>query len=909
MKKHNTLLHLSFILFTLALLLSCTEREITNPFDPESEILYPKPLIESITIMDYSNLQLFWNSGYEFYTTFKIEKATSNQNSAFHQIAEILKGTWVFTDTLVNADSTYYFRIRGMADDLVGPYSDVTSQNITLSPPSNFMPTPLTDQQIRLDWDFSDRSINIKEENHFPRSKETTGNSGYDFGFIIERKDGSGDYSEICSLDPSIHSFTDDSLYCSINYSYRICTFLNQTISAYSELTTSTITLQIPTNLSAEPINDQSIQLSWIDNCPYETGYKIERKDNAGDFEEIAEVDENITTFQDDGLNFGSTYQYRIRTFTSLNLSTYSNVATIGTIFPFPENLTATPLNDQQIELQWDYSLLEATGFFSSSIEMKNRSSSRNLFEEGFSIERKIGTANFIEVGTTEAGETQFIDENLSFETEYTYRVRAFTTLNVSGYSNEVIAFTVFPSPDNLTTDAENDQEISLNWDDNCAFEDGYRIERKQNGGSFSIIAELPSNAASFLDTGLLFETNYTYRVRAFTDLNESAYSNEASTATIFPPPDNLIVEVYSDQAILLTWNDNCTFEDGFRIERMDNGNSFEEIASVLSDETTYLDEALELEITYNYRVRAYTSLNNSYYTNEASTVIIMDSPTNLEAEPINDQSALLTWEDNCSVEQGYIIERKHGTGNFSQIATVGEDATSFTDSGLIFGYLYTYRVIAYGILHNSDYSNEAEVETFFLAPDGLIVTLISDIEVELVWNDNCEFETGYAIERRDAGSGFVQIDEVGADVTSYYDLSITYGMNYTYRVRAFTDVNYSDYTNEDEVLIEIAAPTNLTATVIVDAILLEWDDNSSIEDGFHIERRTSEEDFEIIASVGENIETFTDTTAEPSIMYYYRVCAYTAYNQSEYSNIASAIIIPDQVNKRDRIKSNMGVK
>ena len=567
-KRKKILLPLSFILFTLALLLSCTEREITNPFDPESGLSYPKPIIESITIVDYSNLQLSWNSGYEFYTTFKIEKATSNQNSAFHQIAEILRGTWVFTDTLVNADSTYYYRIRGMADELVGPYSDVTSQNISLSPPFNFIATPLNDQQIRLDWNFSNRSINIKEENHFPRSKETTRNLRYDFGFIIERKDGSGDYSEICSLDPSIYSFTDDSLYCSINYSYRICTFLNQTISAYSELTTSTIPLQIPTNLTAEPINDQSIQLSWIDNCPYETGYKIERKDDAGDFVEIAEVDENITTFQDDGLNFGSTYQYRIRTFTSLNLSVYSNVATIGTIFPTPEDLTANPLNDQQIELQWDYSLLESTGFFSSSIEMKNRSSSRNLFEEGFSIERKIGTGNFIEIGTTEPGNTQFIDENLSFETEYTYRVRAFTSLNVSGYSNEVIAFTVFPSPDNLLAEAANDQEITLNWNDNCDFEDGYHIERKQNGGSFSIIAELPSNAESFVDTGLLFEINYTYRVQAFTDLNISAYSNEASTATIFPSPDNLTADAENDQEISLNWNDNCAFEDGYRIER-----------------------------------------------------------------------------------------------------------------------------------------------------------------------------------------------------------------------------------------------------------------------------------------------------------------------------------------------------
>ena len=67
-----------------------------------------------------------------------------------------------------------------------------------------------------------------------------------------------------------------------------------------------------------------------------------------------------------------------------------------------------------------------------------------------------------------------------------------------------------------------------------------------------------------------------------------------------------------------------------------------------------------------------------------------------------------LTWKDNSSNESGLKIERKTMTSRtFAQIATVGVNITSYTDSDLTAGTVYCYRVRAFNTAGNSAYSNE----------------------------------------------------------------------------------------------------------------------------------------------------------------------------------------------------------
>ena len=67
-----------------------------------------------------------------------------------------------------------------------------------------------------------------------------------------------------------------------------------------------------------------------------------------------------------------------------------------------------------------------------------------------------------------------------------------------------------------------------------------------------------------------------------------------------------------------------------------------------------------------------------------------------------------LTWRDNSSDENGFIIERRtKGDEKFVQIATQGANVTSYTDSDVTAGTTYCYRVRAFNAVGSSPYSQE----------------------------------------------------------------------------------------------------------------------------------------------------------------------------------------------------------
>lgn len=77
-------------------------------------------------------------------------------------------------------------------------------------------------------------------------------------------------------------------------------------------------------------------------------------------------------------------------------------------------------------------------------------------------------------------------------------------------------------------------------------------------------------------------------------------------------------------------------------------------------------------------------------------------------------QDVVLTWTDNSTNEDGFRIERAPGscTGTFAQIAQVGPNVQTFTDTGLPEGTDFCWRLKAYNTQGESVYSNNAPATT-----------------------------------------------------------------------------------------------------------------------------------------------------------------------------------------------------
>jgi predicted phage tail protein len=109
------------------------------------------------------------------------------------------------------------------------------------------------------------------------------------------------------------------------------------------------------------------------------------------------------------------------------------------------------------------------------------------------------------------------------------------------------------------------------------------------------------------------------------TDNDNAETTSSAVNITVNPPaatpaaPGALIATAVSTSQINLSWTDNASNEQGFRIERSNNNVSFTQIATVGPNVTTYPSGGLQKNKTFYYRVRAYNASGNSAYTNTAS--------------------------------------------------------------------------------------------------------------------------------------------------------------------------------------------------------------------------------------------------------------------------------------------------
>ncbi len=218
---------------------------------------------------------------------------------------------------------------------------------------------------------------------------------------------------------------------------------------------------------------------------------------------------------------------------------------------------------------------------------------------------------------------------------------------------------------------------VNLTWTDNATNEDGFSLERSLSSTTgFSVIQSLPANSTSFTDNTVSEGTRYYYRVRAYNSQTQSAYSNTATilvVTTAPAAPSGLNAGSVTYNSLMLSWTDNASTEEGFRIERSpDSISGYVQIGSTATDVTTFADNGLSPATRYFYRVRAYNGIGNSAYT-AVKGVTTADSPSTgdglIAYWPVDNSPADMSGNGyNLSLLNGttYSSDHQQGTGSLS---------------------------------------------------------------------------------------------------------------------------------------------------------------------------------------------------------------------------------------------------
>jgi phosphodiesterase/alkaline phosphatase D-like protein len=392
----------------------------------------------------------------------------------------------------------------------------------------------------------------------------------------------------------------------------------------------------------------------------------------------------------------------------------------------------------------------------------------------------------------------------LNWNTTYYWHARA---INGSGSSSAWSASRTFktawgqPAPTNLIATPVSATRINLAWTDNSTGATGFKIERKKLGGAWAQVATVGTDNHTYSNTtGLTANTQYFYRVRAYlgTTLN-TGYSNEDDATTLpLPPAAPTLVSLASGATTenltpRLDWNnspgDNITY--GVQVSTASTfatGTLRVDMSDLPTSDYTVPGDNLTWNTTYYWRANAanlYHSTSRWSATRTFKTAWGQPRPTNLTATENSSTRIDLAWTDNSTGEAGFKIERKKaGTTTYAQVATVGENVTTYSNStGLTANTQYFYRVRAYlGATLNSAYSDNASATTAPLAPTPVapaINAINQSVTPVLDWSD-----TAGAVSYR------VQVSTASTFATMAVNESVTGATNSTYTVASALNPN-----------------------------------------------------------------------------------------------------------------------
>ncbi len=528
-----------------------------------------------------------------------------------------------------------------------------------------------------------------------------------------------------------------------------------------------------PSNLKTSVVTSNSVSLSWTDNASNEESFIVEKKlKSATNYNAVETLSSNTTSYTDNNLDPSTTYQYRVKAINQAGSSAFSNIVEsktleeqvskegprvtegILTLYRFNEGAgsvvndvsgNGTPLNltiTEPEKVSWSgdgLSIVENTIIKSDESAMKINNGCQSTNEitmeawitpgnDGFSDPSRIITLAY--------------SDYMRAASLDLYQDKATALLNTTETENNGQ-----PYLEGSASPGSNAPQHVVYTRDNAGSEKIYLnnklIASGVKSGDFS-----GWHAIYILALGSEVSMNHpfngTYHLvavysKALT-VNEVATNYNAGITG-----DETTVNLIDNQEFSLMENsEEGTYvgtvkgsEDNinFHIIGGNRNNTFN--LDGVSGKLTVIDNSiLDYETNPYFELEVIATSSKSGTTSDTAIIRVNltdhpeappVAPSKIDARMISDTEIEVTWEDKSVDEVSFIIERKAEDENdFSGIATVEANKTSYVNSPVEEGITYYYKVAATNE-YGKTYSNIAVVKAEKPAAtnrvnDGLVV-------------------------------------------------------------------------------------------------------------------------------------------------------------------------------------------
>lgn len=179
-------------------------------------------------------------------------------------------------------------------------------------------------------------------------------------------------------------------------------------------------------------------------------------------------------------------------------------------------------------------------------------------------------------------------------------------------------------------------------------------------------------------------------------------------------------------------------------------------------------------------------------------------------------------------------------------------------------------------------------------APTGVSAAATSPQSVNVRWTSVVAGATGYKVMRAAATGAFAEVGRVsGATTLNFADTSVSPNRQYRYQVVALGATLQSNPSATASVTTPMAAPANLTATIVAPTtVRLQWQNRDPSATAFVISRSVAGGAWATLVRVnGGTSVSYLDSTVSRGVAYAYRIQAVSGTVMSTVSASAAAAI------------------
>lgn len=646
---------------------------------------------------------------------------------------------------------------------------------------------------------------------------------------------------------------------------------------------------------SVQSKSSTTMNLTWPAQSGV-TGYEIYRSTSSGDgFSKVTTITSaSTTTWQDTGLKEGTTYYYKIRTYTKTSSTTkygkFSPVAS-GTTIAAPEISSIKSKSSKELVISWD-AVEDATNY-----EIYRATSQSGTYKLLTTISG-INTVNYTDA-KVKAGKL------------YYYKIRSVGQIDgttvYSGYS-DIVSGRTAKVPSGAYVKSKDSTTLRITWeaDTNAS---GYVIKRAESAsGKYTKIASVSGGSTTYYDDETVTTNKtYYYKIQAYNHNNGvkgySGYGKAVSGKTVKKTSITKIVSTSSTKQTI-TWK-KVSGANGYVIYRSTKKNSgYKKIKTISSANTTsYKDSGLKAGTKYYYKVKTRNKVNGKTGYGSYSTVRNGRVGKKAVASAAGSSATKITvsWTAVTDAESYDIYRSTSEKGTYVKVGSAEGSATSYTDSKLKMTKKYYYKVEAKikGYKATGTSGMSKAVSSYPVRQTSITSAGVnSDGQLQVTWQKitGCK---GYELYRSTAAAGQYELltTTSSSKTVTYVDNAATAGTTYYYKVRPIGKYDgktiYGKYSTVVSGILLTAPADVKIVSVSENQLDVSWSAVTGAT-GYVVYRSTElNGTYTEVGATTASQTTFSDITVTAGVTYYYKIKAVDAYNNSSiFSSAASGCAV-----------------